>query len=133
MLGIKMKLSTAFYLQIDRQTEQMNQKLEQYLQFFVDHRQKDQPEWLASAEFAVNNKIHLATKISLFMANYERELRIEADIRKKKKVEKATEFIERIKKVQEETGVALKKMQEDMKRQADRRRKKGEEWKKEIK
>ena len=33
------------------------------------------------------------------MANYERELRIEADIRKKKKVEKATEFIERIKKV----------------------------------
>ena len=99
MLGIKMKLSTAFYLQIDRQTEQMNQKLEQYLQFFVDHRQKDWPEWLASAEFAVNNKIHLATKISLFMANYERELRIEADIRKKKKVEKATEFIERIKKV----------------------------------
>ena len=29
--------------------------------------------------------------------------------------------------------MALKKMQEDMKRQADRRRKKGEEWKKKIK
>ena len=48
----------------------MNQELEQYLQFFIDHRQKDWPEWLALAEFAVNNKVHSAMKISLFMANY---------------------------------------------------------------
>ena len=46
----------AFHLQTDGQTKQMNQKLEQYLQFFVDHRQKDWPEWLALVEFAVNNK-----------------------------------------------------------------------------
>jgi len=78
------------------------------------------------AEFAVNNKIHSATKTSLFMANYGRELRMGADIRKKEKVEKVTEFVERMKKVQEEVGTALKKMQEDMKRQADRRRKKSE-------
>jgi len=44
------------------------------------------------------------------MANYGRELRMEADIRKKEKVKKATEFVERIKKVQEEAGTALKKM-----------------------
>jgi len=54
------------------------------------------------AEFAINNKVHLATKISLLMVNYGRELRMEADIRKKGKVEKAMEFVERIKKVQEE-------------------------------
>jgi len=41
MLGIEMRLSTAFHSQTDGQTKQMNQKLEQYLQFFVDHRQKD--------------------------------------------------------------------------------------------
>ena len=41
------------------------------------------------------------------------------------------EFIKRMKKIQEEAGVALKKAQEDMKRQADRERKKMEEWKKE--
>jgi len=31
MLGIRMKLSTTFYPQMDGQTEQINQKLEQYL------------------------------------------------------------------------------------------------------
>ena len=77
----------------------MNQELEQYLRFFVDYRQKDWPEWLVSAEFAVNNKIYSATKVSLFMVNYRRELRMGVDIRKKEKVKKATEFVERMKKV----------------------------------
>jgi len=88
----------------------MNQELEQYLQFFVEHRQKDWPEWLASAEFAVNDKIHTATKVSPFIANYGREMRMGGDIRKSGKVEKAIEFIERIKKVHEKARVALKKM-----------------------
>jgi len=44
------------------------------------------------AEFTVNNKVHSAIKVSLFMANYDRELRMGADIRRKGKVEKATEF-----------------------------------------
>jgi len=76
MLGIQMKLSTAFHPQTNEQTEHMNQELEQYLRFFVDHRQKDWPEWLALAEFAVNNKIHSTTKVSLFMENYGREVRM---------------------------------------------------------
>jgi len=44
MLGIKTKLSTAFYPQTDGQMERMNQELEQYLRFFIEHRQKDWPE-----------------------------------------------------------------------------------------
>jgi len=64
---------------------------------------------LASAEFAVNNKAYMVTKISPFMANYGRELRMGGDIRKRGKVEKAIEFVERMKKVHEEAGVALKK------------------------
>jgi len=95
----------------------------------VDHRQKDWPEWLASAEFAVNNKVHMTTKVSPFMANYGRELRMGGDIRKKGKVEKATEFVERMKKVHEEAGAALKKAQEDMKRQVDKGRKETKDWK----
>jgi len=129
MLGIEMRLSTAFHPQTDGQTEWMNQELEQYLRFFVDHRQKDWPEWLASAEFVVNNKVYTATKISPFMANYGRELRMGGDIRRREKVEKAMEFVERMKKVYEEAGAALKKAQEDMKRQADRGRKETKDWK----
>jgi len=123
MLSIKTKLSTAFHPQMDGQIECMNQELEQYLWFFVDHRQKDWPEWLASAEFTINNKVHSTTKMSLFMVNYGRELRIGVDIRKKGKVEKAMEFVERLKKVQEEAGAVLRKAQKKIKRYVDQSRK----------
>jgi len=43
------------------------------------------------------------------MANYERELRMRIDIRRKENMKKATEFAVRMKKVQEEVGVALKR------------------------
>ena len=108
----------------------MNQELEQYLRFFVEQRQKDWLEWLASAEFVVNNKTHTAIKVSLFIANYRRELRMGRDIRKKGKVESATEFVERMKKVHEEAEAALKKTQKEIKRYADQSRKETENWRK---
>ena len=74
---------------------------------------------MALAEFAVNNKAHMATKVLPFMANYGRELSVGGDIRKRGKVEKATEFVKR-----------MKKVQEDMKRQADEERKETKDWKK---
>jgi len=43
------------------------------------------------------------------MADYGRELRIEIDIRRKGKMEKATKFVERMKKVQEKARAALKR------------------------
>ena len=46
----------------------------------------------------MNNKTYSATKVSLFMVNYGRELRIGVDIRRKGKVEKVTGFAERMKK-----------------------------------
>ena len=78
------------------------------------------------AEFTVNNKVHTATKVSPFMANYGREMRMGKDIRKKGKMENATEFVERMKKVHEEAEAALRKTQEKMKRYADRGRKETE-------
>ena len=91
---------------MDRQIECMNQELELYLQFFVDYRQKNWLMWLAIVEFAVDNKIYSATKMSLFIASYSRELRMETDIIRKEKV---TEFAERIKKVKEKVEIVLKK------------------------
>ena len=78
----------------------------------------------------MNNKTHTTTKMSPFMANYGRELRIGGDIRKKGKVESVMEFVEKMKKVHEEAVAALRKMQEEMKQYADRSRRETEEWKK---
>ena len=64
------------------------------------------------------------------MANYGRELRIGTDIKRKEKLKGVTEFAERMKKVQEKARAVLQKAQEDIKKQADRRRKKVKEWKK---
>ena len=94
----------------------MNQELKQYLRFFMKYKQRDWPEWLVIAKFVVNNKVHSATKVLPFMANYGRELKMGANIRRKEKIEKVTEFAERMRKVQEEVGTALKKVQEEMKR-----------------
>ena len=116
MLRIEMGLSIAFYPQTDRQTECINQELEQYLQFFVDYRQKNWSEWLVFTEFVVNNKTYLATKVSLFMANYERVLKIGADIRRKRKIEKTIEFTKRMKRIQKEAKVVPRKVQEKIKR-----------------
>jgi len=69
MLGIKSKLSTVFHPQTDGQTERVNQKLEQYLKMFIDHRQEQWPEWLGTAEFAYNNKVHSSTQTMPFKAN----------------------------------------------------------------
>jgi len=44
LLGIKTKLSTAFYPQTNRQTERINQELEQYLCMFIDYHQEQWPE-----------------------------------------------------------------------------------------
>ena len=71
----------------------------------------------------------MATKMSPFIVNYGRKLQMWGDIRKKGKVERAAEFVERMKKMHEEAGVVLKKTQEDMKKQADQRRKETEDWK----
>jgi len=61
------------------------------------------------------------------MANYGKELRMGGDIRRKGKIESATELVERMKKIYEEAEVALRKTQEKMKRYADRGRKKTKE------
>ena len=58
----------------------------------------------------------MAIKVSLFIANYSRKLRIEADIRRKEKVEKTIQFVEKMKKLQEKVGTALKEMQKEMRR-----------------
>ena len=69
------------------------------MRFFTEYRQRDWPKWLVIVKFVVKNKVHSVTKVLPFMANYRRELRIGADIRRKEKVEKVKEFAEKMRKV----------------------------------
>jgi len=57
------------------------------------------------AECAVNNKVYMVTRISLFITNYRRELKMEVNIRRQKKMEKARKFTEKIKKVWEKAEI----------------------------
>ena len=128
MLGIGTKLSTAYHLETDGQTERTNQELEQYLRMYVNHRQNNWAEWLATAEFSFNNKVYIATKSLPFQVNYRKEPRIGFDIRKKGKNEKAEKFGREMKERHEQARAALVKSQKEMKRQADRSRKEAEEY-----
>ena len=128
MLGIETKLSTAYHPQTDKQTERTNQVLEQYLRMYINHRQSNWSEWLATAEFAFNNKVHITMKESPFKVNYGRELRMGFNIRKKRKNIKVEEFTREMKNRHEKVKSALAKLQEEMKRQVDRNRKKAEEY-----
>jgi len=109
ILGIKTRLSTAFHPQTDGQTEQTNQELEQYLRMFIDHQQKQWLEWLGTAEFAYNNKVNTSTKVSLFRANSGRDSRMGFEMRKQGKLEGAKEFMEKMKRIQGEAQVVLKR------------------------
>jgi len=109
LLGIQTKLSTAYYPQTDRQTERINQELKQYLRVFIDHRQEQWPDWLGTAEFAYNNKIHIATKTSPFKANYGQNPRIGFKGKRKEKYKVAGKFVKRMKKIQDETKATLEK------------------------
>jgi len=76
---------------------------------FIDHRQEQWPEWLGTAEFAYNNKVNTSTKVSSFKANSGRDPRMGFKIRRKEKSEGAKEFVERMKKMQEEAQAVLKR------------------------
>ena len=63
-----------------------------------------------------------------FKANYGQDLRMGFEERRKGKYKAAGKFVERMKKIQEEAKVALGKVQEKMKKFANRRQGEGEEY-----
>jgi len=128
LLGIQMKLLTAYHSQTDGQMERINQELEQYLRVFIDHRQEQWLDWLGTAEFVYNNKIHIATKISPFKANYGQDPRMGFEGRRKGKYKAAGKFVERMKKIQEKAKAVLGKVQEEIKKFANRRQREEEEY-----
>ena len=68
-LGIKWKLSTAFYPQTVGQTKRQNSTMEAYLQVFVNFEQNDWAQLLPMAEFAYNNAKNATTGFTSFELN----------------------------------------------------------------
>jgi len=66
---------------------------------FIDHRQEQWPEWLGTVEFAYNNKIHSAMKVSPFRANCRQDPRMGFKERRRGRYKAAEEFVERIKRI----------------------------------
>jgi transposase InsO family protein len=69
-LGVKHKMSTAYYPQTDGQTERLNQTLEQYLRCYVNDRQDNWIALLPLAQIAYNQSPTTTTGTSPFYANY---------------------------------------------------------------
>ncbi len=67
-LGISHNKSTAYRPQTDGQTERVNQTVETYLRHYVSEKQDDWVDWLALAEFTMNNSVHSSTKCTPFFA-----------------------------------------------------------------
>ena len=99
MLGTKSKMLTVFYPQMDKQTERVNQELEQYLRIFIDHRQEQWLNWLGIVEFVYNNKAYSSTKTLSFKANYEQDPRMGFEVKKKRNYKEAEKFVMKMKEI----------------------------------
>ena len=62
----------AYYPQIDGQTEWINQKIEIFLQHYINYQQNNWTEWLAAVEFQYNDKRHMTTRRTPFKLNFGR-------------------------------------------------------------
>ncbi len=68
-LNIKMKLFINYHLQINDQTERMNQNVKWYLRSYCSYMQNDWFIWLFMTEFINNNAISLSIEQSAFFLN----------------------------------------------------------------
>ena len=100
-LGIKWKLSTAFYSQTDGQTERQNSTMEAYIWVFVNFEQNDRARLLLMAEFAYNNAKNASTDYMPFELNcgYHPRVFYEKDLDPRSKSRTAEELSSELRKL----------------------------------
>ena len=108
---------------MDRQTECVNQELDQFLRLFANERQNDWYDLLLIAELQHNNHVHSATQQPPFLLDTGRISRMGFEpSQAPSRLETVNKFTERMKSATEEAESAIYKAQEDMTRYYDRKR-----------
>jgi hypothetical protein len=69
LLRIELAPSMAYHPQTNRQTECVNQEMEQYIHIFMNEHQDDWDKLLPLGKFMYNNHVHLSTQQTPFMAD----------------------------------------------------------------
>jgi transposase InsO family protein len=133
ILGIKVKLSTAYHPETDGQSENANKELEVHLRAFVNYHQDDWVDWLPTAEFSDNINENASTKVAPFVlsqgylprmsfdwkpADKPPRNRSEAEQRKDAKT-----LAEHMDKIWKEAAESLKHAQDTMVQAANKKRK----------
>jgi RNase H-like domain found in reverse transcriptase/Integrase zinc binding domain/Reverse transcriptase (RNA-dependent DNA polymerase) len=122
LLGIKLAATTAYHPQGDRQTERVNQELEQHLCLFINQRQDNWVGLLPFAEFQYNNHVHSATQQPPFLLDTGQipHMGFEPD-QQRSYLESVNEFKERMEDALEEAKAALTKSKDNMAKYYDRK------------
>jgi len=117
LLGIRISSSTAWHPQTDRQTECVNQELDQFLHLFVNERQDDWYDLLPIAEFQHNNHVHSVMQQPPFLLDTGRIPCMGFEPRQNSSsLEMVNKFTKRMESTTEEAKSAIYKAQEDMTR-----------------
>lgn len=95
--------------------------IEQYLRIFVNMRQDDWAEWLACAEFSLNNRVNSSTGFSPFFINYGLDPRrpLQPQREPDSRVPKANNFAAKMDALRKDASAALTLAAEAMKRGYD--------------
>ncbi len=80
MLGIKLKMSTAFHPETDGQTERANRIIQDCLRHYVNFEQNNWDELLSPIEYVLNSCKQLSTNYTPFELDYGRKIRYPTDL-----------------------------------------------------
>ena len=69
VLDVQLHFTSGYHTEGDRQTEHINQTLEQYLHIYCNYQQDNWSELLPLTEFAYNNALSTTISVSSFFAN----------------------------------------------------------------
>jgi len=121
VLGTTRQLSTAYYPQMDGQTERINQEIGTFLWYYVNYQQDNWTEWLVAVEFQYNDKRHVAMGRTLFELNFERHP-WKGDLMVQLEIPRVEKFLVGLQKSRKQTTKAMEEAQKNMKRQFDKKR-----------